>query len=185
MLSTKETGVDRARRLALPLLIIPENTPLGKLNFWERRKLRKAIRCCTQPSDTSNDPKTLWLLAKIHQRLENPTEFLKVAIAAQRAFPADLDIITAATTAAIEVGDGDQAVAFSKLGLEIASEQDEVVLSHACLANLIAGYTDQAMDYAQQVCKVDHESCYLIEICKDVKNGIRPTPTKLTEVYGI
>ena len=185
MSNISDKEADRAWNLAFPLLIVPENTPSNELKFWERRKLKKAIKCCIKLNETSKDSKTLWLLAKIYQRLGDQKQFLDAAITAHHAFPGDLDIITAATTAAIEVGDGDTAVAFSNLGLEITSEQDRVVLAHACISNLIAGFTDRAMHYAQETCKIDSETCYLIKICQDVANGLRPTPMNLNEVFEI
>ena len=168
----------------LPLLILPENLPLDDLNFWQRRKLNRVVRELDQVNGRAKNRKTLWLIAKIHQRLGNEKEFLDSAIIAHHEFPEDLNIITAVTTAALEVGDGKTAIAFTKLGLECTNGQNAVVLTHACLSYLISGVLDLAMSYAKESCRIDPENCYLVDICRDVASNLKPIPGRLEEVFG-
>ena len=170
--------------LAFPLIIVPENLPLQKLNLSQRRNLKKAIKYCERSlGKTSKDRSNHWLLAKIHQRLGNRQEFLRCAFSAYRAYPEDISIITAATTAALELGEGKIAIDFSKLGLEICRNQDSIVVGNACLSYLISGNIELAIYYARAACRLDPKECSLIKVCEDVESGAKPVPERLDQVF--
>jgi Flp pilus assembly protein TadD len=130
-----ETGC----RLAKGDILVDDYGLPPRLGWLATRRLKRAIRYLRAALELAPDNwSALWLVGKIHQRLDRPTEALEFLTRAFDLNPGHRDVAREAGIAACEAGDGVAAVRFCEAAVG-ADPQDAGLLSNLALALLISG----------------------------------------------
>jgi tetratricopeptide (TPR) repeat protein len=144
-----------------------------------RRRLRKAIACFEEALGLApRNWSALWLLGKIHQRLDEYPEALGCFARSHDLAPTEPDVAREAALAAIECGDGPAAVRFAKAAIA-ASPDDQGLVSNLAIAWLIAGDLTQARATAAEAAAraPDDPVCgTVLRVIDEVAAGRRPRP---------
>src|SRR5262245_55308218 len=131
-------------RLARGRVLVDDYGLPPRLGWLARRRLERAIRYLRAALELAPDNwSALWLLGKIHERLDRPAYALECLARAFDLNPGHRDVARAAGIAACEAGDGPGAVRFCQAAVR-ADPRDAGLLCNLALAFLITGDFVQA-----------------------------------------
>jgi tetratricopeptide (TPR) repeat protein len=91
----------------------------------------------------------MWLMGKVHQRLQNKPEALEWFGRAYQVNPSHPDVAREASMSAMELGQNDDAIAYAYRAAQI-TPQDHGLLTNLALAYLLAGQIDHAKTCVEQ-----------------------------------
>lgn len=170
---------ERGCELSKGELILSGREAGGPAGWWLRRKLRRAAAAFDEAlSINPGNWAAEWLVGKIHQRLAEHSEALRRFARAHELQPGNANVAREATIAAIQCGNGEDAIRYSEAALALAPEDGGLMANHA-LALLVAGRLEAALgaiDDALARSPDDHISRSVREVVLEVMSGRRPQP---------
>ena len=159
--------------------------PHGTPGMLAGRKLQKAIECFQKALEIN--PKgwqSMWLLGKIHQRLDSREESLFWFEKAMALAPDQPDVARETGLAAFEAGDTELAFRCCKAALD-ARPHDPGLMANLALAHLLRGELAEAEGLARKALElVPHDpiSGDLSQIIREVAEGTRPRPASVRDI---
>ena len=159
--------------------------PSGRPGMFARRKLQKAIERFEGALEIN--PKgwqSMWLLGKIHQRLESEAESLYWFQKALALAPNEPDVARETGLAAFEVGNTELALQCCQAALD-ARPDDPGLMANLALAHLLGGDLPEAeglVSKALELVPHDQISGHLSQIIREVAEGTRPQPASVHDI---
>ncbi len=159
--------------------------PSGRPGMFARRKLQKAIERFQGALEIN--PKgweSMWMLGKIHQRLESQAESLFWFEKAMVLAPDEPDVARETGLAAFEVGNTELALQCCQAALG-ARPDDPGLMANLALAHLLRGGLAAAeglVSKALELVPHDPISGDLSEIIREVAEGTRPQPASVHDI---
>jgi len=191
---TNHTGDDRARHVELyhcgcgliqGLLLTDGNEPAA-LADGDRRKLLEAVPLFVEVVDIHpGNWAAMWLLGKVHERLEEYERGLQWFSRAHRVHPEQPDVVREAAITAMKLGWNDEAVHYCKCG--VALQPDNAGLrANLALAQLLSEMPDEALATVREALRMDPGDAIaarLMDLIKDVLSGKRSCPRRMQDLF--
>ncbi len=173
-----------ATRLVDGELLLDGSDSRGKPGWMAKRKLKKAVPVLERalqirPSNWS----AMFVLGKIHQRLEQSGESLRWFSAAHEVNPGQPDVAREAAFAALDLGRVNEAVSLC-LSAVSANPDDAGLIANLALAHLLAGDPSSASERAWEALSArpdDPVAANVLLLANEVSAGVRPCPKSLDE----
>jgi len=163
----------------------PRRGPLGPL---ARQRLVEAIRCLTMALEIAPSQwQTLWVLGKIHQRLDDHVRALSCFGRAHEINPAQPEVAREASIAAGHLGMASDAVRYSKIAVALRPN-DPGLVANLAVAFLISGKVDLAQAAAAEAysrAPNDPVTRYTKGVTDQVAAGKRAIPSTTLELERI
>jgi len=173
-----------ASRLTRGELLLHGAMP-GRLGWFARRRLARAMSCLTRALRIAPDRwQTLWMIGKVHQRLEERESALKAFSRAHEINPAQPDVAREAAAAAMEMGQAEAAVHYCRSAVA-GSPNDPGLMANLACALLIDKKPKEALDAAIEALRRDPADPITIVLkarIEDVITGRRRQPNTLRDL---
>lgn len=191
---TNHAGENRARHdelyrrgcdLIQGLLLTDGNEPAA-LAEMDRRKLLEAVPLFVEVVEIHpGNWAAMWLLGKVHERLEQYERGLQWFARAHRVHPEQPDVVREAAITAMKLGWNDEAVHYCKCG--VALQPDNAGLrANLALAQLLSEMPDDALETVREALRMDPMDAIaarLMDLIKDVLDGKRSCPRRIKDLY--
>ena len=162
-----------------------ESGPYGPPGTFARSKLQKAIERFQEALEINPTGwQSMWLLGKIHQRLDSETESLFWFQKAMALAPDQPDVARETGLAAFQAGNTELALLCCQAALD-ARPDDPGLMANLALAHLLEGDLAEAEGFVSKALKlVPHDpiSGDLSQIIREVAEGTRPQPTSVHDI---
>ena len=159
--------------------------PSGTPGTSSRQKLERAIECFQAALEINpRGWQSMWLLGKIHQRLENDGESLLWFEKALELAPDHPDVARETGLAAFEAGNTVLALQCCRAALD-ARPDDPGLMANLALAHLLIGDLVAAEGLVRKALElVPHDpiSGQMAEIIREVADGKRPQPWSIRDL---
>ena len=126
----------------------------------------------------------MWMLGKIHQRLESQAESLFWFRKAMALAPDEPDVARETGLAAFEAGNAELALQCCQAALE-ARPDDPGLMANLALALLLGGELTEAESFVSKALELvpdDPVSGHLSQIIREVAEGTRPQPASVHDI---
>ncbi len=169
---------EKGNRLSEELIIF-KNKPQSKVEFWKRRKAKKAIIHYMKFLELiPNHWQTKWLLAKVYQTIAEPSKALQLFKEAMQIEKLNSDIAREASISAMDAGEVELAIKYSLDAIHRQPDNAGLICNHA-INLMISGHDNEALEWIERAIEIEpddpiNQNAYLL--IKDVKNGIRKRP---------
>jgi tetratricopeptide (TPR) repeat protein len=170
---------ERGCALAEREIMTHDSRRRGRPGWFGRRRLRKAVDALRLAlSVVPESWPAHWLQGKVHLRLDESRQALECFRRAFEINPGHPDVAREASIAAMEMGDGLEAVRFAEAAVS-SNPEDVGLVANLALALLIRGDTDAAAARAADAvarAPEDAISQFVKRVADDVAAGRRPRP---------
>ncbi len=177
--------VDEAWSLAEGEVFLDRSGPSGRPGMFARRKLQKAIERFQGALEINpRGWQSMWMLGKIHQRLESEAESLFWFKKAMALAPDQPDVARETGLAAFEAGNTELALQCCQAALD-ARPDDAGLMANLALAHLLGGDLAEAeglVTKALEMVPHDPVSGHLSQIIREVAEGTRPQPASIRDI---
>ena len=166
-------------------VLLDGSGPSGRPGMFARRKLQKAIERFQGALEIN--PKgwqSMWMLGKIHQRLESQAESLFWFKKAMALAPDEPDVARETGLAAFEAGNTELALQCCQAALD-ARLDDPGLMANLALAYLLGGDLAEAEGFVSKALELvphDPVSEHLSQIIREVAEGTRPQPASVDDI---
>ena len=163
-------------------VLLDGGSPSGRPGMFARRKLQKAIERFQGALEIN--PKgwqSMWMLGKIHQRLESQAESLFWFKKAMALAPDEPDVARETGLAAFEAGNTELALQCC----QAARPDDPGLMANLALAHLLGGDLAEAESFVSRALELvphDPVSGDLSQIIREVAEGTRPQPASIHDI---
>jgi tetratricopeptide (TPR) repeat protein len=166
-------------------LIILDNKPSEPLDEPGRKRLGQAIGLFEEVARINpGNWAAMWLLGKIHQRLEQYERGLEWFARAHRLKPDQPDVAREASIAAMDLGRPEEAIEFCRRAIE-SKPGDPGLRANLALALLFSGKPDEAQTVAREALQAkpdDQITASIVRIIEEVLSGARPRPHHVNDL---
>jgi tetratricopeptide (TPR) repeat protein len=175
---------NEACRLQKGLLLLDQR-PLPRLNFFTRRKLRKSINLFQKAIEINPTGwQSMVFIGKAHQSLNELKEALAWFARAHELVPTNSSVAKEAGKVAGELGLHDQAIQIM-LPVASANPDDAALQCNLGLSCLIAGQAQAARDAFARAAVIEPErgiNLQLVKLAEKIRDGVCPKPKSEAEV---
>jgi len=175
---TFNSNFEEGNRLSEGIIIIKGRAE-SKLNFWNKRKAKKAIKHYKECLNLiPNHWQTNWLIAKVYQALSESKKVLnrfEIAVQIEKNNP---DLPREASISAMDSGYVDLAVKYSQEALNRAPNDSGLYCNHA-VNLMVLGNDNEAINYIKKAIEMepnDEINKYAFSLINDVANGQKKRP---------
>jgi hypothetical protein len=180
-----EKAYDDARGLIRDLILVGGDRPPGPLDVTDRYALEHAVPLLTEvvaifPAHW----RSMWMLGKIYQRLEDDVTALEWFGKAHRVAPDQPDAAREAAIAAMQVDRPEEAVGFCERAIH-ANPRDAGLRSNLAIALLFSQRPEEARDRVREALEQDPADTITLRIQKlidEVLAGSRKCPRHIREL---
>jgi len=175
---TFNSNFEEGNRLSKGIIII-KGTAESKLNFWNKRKAKKAIKHYKEClSLIPNHWQINWLIAKVYQALSENKKALnhfEIAVEIEKNNP---DLPREASISAMDSGNVDLAVKYSQEALNREPNDSGLYCNHA-VNLMVLGNDNEAISYIKKAIEMepnDEINKYAFSLINDVANVQKKRP---------
>lgn len=146
---------DRAVAIVKDEILLHERPHMAEPGWFLRRKLRRALALFDRVLQTKPDSwNTMWLMAKVHQRLGDKATAFSWMERAYLINPSQLDVTREASLMASDLGRQDSGIAYARRATQIEPENAGLVANLA-LSYLLANRLEEAKREIARSLKLD------------------------------
>jgi Flp pilus assembly protein TadD len=165
--------------------LLIEPVAVRPANWFAKRKLTKALGLFEKALEINPDGwSSLWAMGKIYQRLEEHDQALLCFGKAFQINPQQKDVAREAGLAALDVGNGAEALYFCQTAVELMPD-DPGLVANLAWAYVISGNVTQAQTTIRRAVEADPEdeiSKAIERVIGEIASGKRPMPKTLVEI---
>jgi tetratricopeptide (TPR) repeat protein len=167
-------------------LIVDGKPSLRPPGWFERWRLRRAVRCFEQALEINSEGwQSMWALGKIHQRLGSHAAAFEWFSRAHVLNPTQVDVAREAGLAAMDCEKIAEAVVLCRAAVT-NRPGDAGLVSNLALACCLAGddvMAEQCAEEAVQRRPDDRISATVLRFVREVKSGSRTRPKRLCDAF--